>query len=152
MSYGTKYLVIWFLFIRSSGFGFNDPVSFIFAERSLIPKMCLSFLQSTVKPKMCLFIVFFAEQCQNNLQITSQCVELFSELLSNETLSCRNRLNFLEEVVAHARVQVTQSFLLLLLVSHLRLNQRIDDTAEGWLNHFIVITLLQQQLNCLSGY
>ena len=116
--------------IRSSGFGFNDPVSFIFAERSLIQKMCLSFLQSTVKPKMCLFIVFFAEQCQNNLQITSQCVELFSELLSNETLSCRNRLNFLEEVVAHARVQVTQRFFLL-LVSHLRLNQWIDDTAEG---------------------
>ena len=32
-----------------------------------------------------------------------------------------------------------------LLVSHLRLSQRVDDTAVGWLNHFIVIALYQQQ-------
>ena len=33
----------------------------------------------------------------------------------------------------------------LFLVSHLRLSQQKDDPAEGQLNHFIVITLNQQQ-------
>ena len=31
-----------------------------------------------------------------------------------------------------------------LLVSHLRLGQRVDDPIVGWLNHFVVITLYQQ--------
>ena len=31
------------------------------------------------------------------------------------------------------------------LVSHLRLNQRKGETVVGWLNHFVVITLYQQQ-------
>ena len=35
--------------------------------------------------------------------------------------------------------------LIFLLVSHLRLGQNMNDPAEGWLNHFIVITLYQKQ-------
>ena len=31
------------------------------------------------------------------------------------------------------------------LISHLRLIQRIDETVVWWLNHFIVITLYQEQ-------
>ena len=34
---------------------------------------------------------------------------------------------------------------LFLLVSHLRLSQWEDETVVGWLNHFIVMTLNQQQ-------
>ena len=34
-----------------------------------------------------------------------------------------------------------------LLVSHLRLSQLRDDPVLGWMNHFIVITLYQQQPN-----
>ena len=36
-------------------------------------------------------------------------------------------------------------FCFVLLVSHLRLSQRMDETDEGWLNHFIVTTLYQNQ-------
>ena len=36
------------------------------------------------------------------------------------------------------------SFFLLLLVSHLWLSKISDDSVEGWLNHFIVLTLYQK--------
>ena len=38
-------------------------------------------------------------------------------------------------------------FIFLLLFSHLRLSQSMDDPVVGWLNHFFVITLSQQQPN-----
>ena len=48
---------------------------------------------------------------------------------------CENRSFFLRHIIYLRCV-----FLLLLLVSRLRLCQRVDDTVVGWLNLFIVIT------------
>ena len=44
----------------------------------------------------------------------------------------------------------TKTFYRFFLVSHLRLSQRIDDTVVGWLNHFIVITLYQNQYTMIT--
>ena len=38
------------------------------------------------------------------------------------------------------------------MVHHLRLSQRIDDPAEGWLKPFIVVTHYQQQHNSSSTH
>ena len=38
-------------------------------------------------------------------------------------------------------LKYTELFKKILLVSHQRLSQREDDSVEGWLNHFIVLTL-----------
>ena len=43
-------------------------------------------------------------------------------------------------------------YIFFLLGSHLRLGQWKDDPVEGWLHHFVVITLYQQQHNSYQTY
>ena len=70
--------------------------------------------------------LFFPCVCQKSFSKTTFVISLFISL----PLLCIYR-----------SVVFCFLFLFFLLVSHLRLIQRIDETVVGWLNHFIVITL-----------
>ena len=61
------------------------------------------------------------------------------------TLSIQKKVFKPKENVQRRSKNPTSHYHFFFLVSHLRLNQRVDETVEGGLNHFVVITLYQNQ-------